>query len=142
VKKQVEIITSTDIIPEMAGQSTLDYALSYAARGWPVFPLHSINHRKCSCGHSKCTSPGKHPKTINGVKDATTDENQIRTWWGAGPDSNIGIATGGGLVVLDADPRHDGDLSLEKLELPSTPQVLTGGSGWHFYFKTDGAVGN
>ncbi len=41
------------------------------------------------------------------------------------------------------DPRHGGDESLEALtarlaKLPDTPMVLTGGGGWHYYFKHPG----
>ena len=57
------------------------------------------------------------------------------------PDANIGIATGDGLVVLDVDPRHDGDTSLEKLEAEYgeivTRSVRTGGGGLHLYLHGD-----
>lgn len=54
---------------------------------------------------------------MHGIKDATTDANQIRLWWKQWPHSNIAIATGfsSGLFVLDVDPRHGGDRSLKKL---------------------------
>jgi hypothetical protein len=47
----------------------LKAALSYARRGVPVFPLHSIDgHGVCTCGgpevNPKCT-PGKHPRTTH-----------------------------------------------------------------------------
>jgi hypothetical protein len=101
-------------------------ALSYAARGWPVFPVR----------------PGdKRPLTPNGVKDATTDETIIRQWWRRWPDANVGIATGqaSGIGVLDIDPRNGGDESLRDLEarygpLPETVTALTGGGGAHYYF--------
>ena len=42
------------------------------------------------------------------------------------------------LIVLDIDPRHDGDSSLAELErdheFPSTWRVLTGGGGEHIIF--------
>ena len=41
-------------------------ALAYAKAGWRVFP---------------CTPGEKVPATSNGVKDATSDEWQIRAWW-------------------------------------------------------------
>jgi hypothetical protein len=67
------------------------------------------------------------------VKDATTDENQIRAWWRENPNANIGIATGAasGLLGMDVDPRHQGDKSLcdaEKIHgpLPIGPRVRSG----------------
>lgn len=61
----------------------LNYALDYATKGWAVIPLYPINQKGyCSCGMAKnCESPGKHPRTKNGLKDATTDIEQIKKWW-------------------------------------------------------------
>jgi hypothetical protein len=58
----------------------LDAALSYAQRGWRVFPLHTPNGRGCSCGNPMCGDTGKHPRTLHGLNDATTDKAQIHTW--------------------------------------------------------------
>jgi len=121
-------------------------ALGYAARGWPVLPLHSITSGgACTCGSLDCTGPGKHPRTPNGLKDASADPAAIRSWWARWPQANVGIVTGtpSGLVVLDVDPRHGGDESLDELEyrfrkLPETVEVLTGGGGRHFYFAHPG----
>ena len=128
-----------------ARPSKLQYALNHARHGWPVFPLYWVEDGACSCSEPKCTSGAKHPLTVSGVKDATTDETFIRTWWKKFPEANIGIATGAvsGLVVLDVDPRHEGDKSLRDLEqehgpLPAGPRVRTGGGGQHLYFSTDG----
>lgn len=79
---------------------------------------------------------GKHPRTLHGFEAATTDEDQIRRWWGMWPDSNVAIATGHGLIVLDIDPRNGGDLELVLAgrQMPRTPTVHTGGDGLHFYF--------
>lgn len=123
-------------------------ALDYAARGWPVVPLHSVTPSgACTCGSRDCGSPGKHPRTPNGLKDATTDATTIAAWWSRSPDANVGVVTGAisGLVVLDVDPRHGGDESLLELErrfgkLPDTVEVITGGSGRHFYFRHPGGA--
>jgi hypothetical protein len=75
---------------------------------------------------------------MHGFEDAGTDEDQIRAWWSMWPSSNVGIATGSGLVVVDVDPRHDGDRTLADLvasrEMPTTPTVRTGGGGLHLYY--------
>jgi len=116
----------------------LKAALSYARRDWYVVPLHSIRNGHCTCGRQDCGSPGKHPRTLNGVYDATNDPAVIAGWWRIWPDANVGIATGAasGFIVLDVDPRHGGDDSLVDLEcqhglVPETPQSLTGGGGRH-----------
>ena len=119
-----------------------DIAICRAKRGWPVFPLHSINNGRCTCGAPACTSPGKHPRTAHGLNDSTLDVQQVLSWWEQYPDANIGIATGSrsGLAVLDVDPRHGGVESLQSLEkehgvLPDGPRVKTGGGGFHVYFE-------
>ncbi len=117
----------------------------YLARGWSVFPLHNISAGKCSCG-TDCASPGKHPRTPNGVKDASSDPMEVAAWWTQWPEANIGLATGNGLVVLDVDPDHGGDDSIKELlgDNPAwmTPTVRTGSGGYHFYFKTTQSVRN
>jgi hypothetical protein len=119
----------------------LQYALAYAARGWRVFPIYECRATgtQCSCGNRKCSSPGKHPRTKTGLKEATLDATQIRAWWRQWPGANVGIATGEGLLVVDIDPRHGGSESLDALrdELgawPDTVEALTGGGGRHIYF--------
>ena len=128
--------------PETSPRSRLAYALIAARRGWRVFPLHSCEHGRCSCGDTECEHPGKHPRTTHGVKDATTDPAQMRTWWREYPNANIGIATGTarGLFVLDVDKRHGGWNSWHVLakRLGGMPieGVVRTGDGWHIYFST------
>lgn len=120
-------------------------ALEYAARGWSVFPLHSPEAASpggCSCGRAACGNIGKHPRTRDGFKSATTDTAQIVAWWSEAPRANIGIATGlvSGLLVLDIDPRNGGDLTFEHLvqevgEIPDEVHALTGGGGRHLLFR-------
>jgi hypothetical protein len=123
----------------------LEAALSYAARRWPVFPLHTPRSAGCSCGDPDCEHVGKHPRTQRGFHDATTEEAAIRRWWTEWPDANIGVATGAacGIVVLDIDPRHGGDETLAEWErehgsLPNTVEALTGGGGRHIYLAHPG----
>jgi putative DNA primase/helicase len=113
----------------------LQAALDYAARGHRVFPLHRPEPAgRCSCGRADCAPIGKHPRTRHGVKDATTDPEEIRVWWSEWPDANIGLACDR-MVVLDLDSaeaiaeaerRHGG--------VPATPTVETG-KGRHLYFE-------
>jgi len=138
---------SNNIIPQRSENvKPLDAALGYAARGWRVYPVHSIEDGHCTChdpGGPKC-KPGKHPRTQHGLNDATTDPAKITQWWRQYPASNIGIATGvaSGLVVLDVDG-PEGEKSLKELEtrygpLPETIQARSGGGGRHFYFQHPG----
>lgn len=79
----------------------LEAALSYAARGWPVLPLHTWVGR-CSCGDGQCSSPAKHPRTPHGLQDASTDPAVLEEWWRRWPDSNVGVRCDL-LCVLDLD---------------------------------------
>lgn len=127
-----------DIAPDM-----LAAALEYAHRGLAVFPLYEPGaNGTCSCS-AACKSPGKHPRTSNGLKAATTDEEQIRSWWTTWPSANVGIATGAvsAIVVVDVDGA-EGEESLRRMTekygpLPTTMKVKTGG-GYHLYFKHPG----
>jgi hypothetical protein len=126
--------------------SLLEAALAYAKSGWLVIPNHTPDAEgRCSCRKPGCKSTGKHPRTLNGVKGATRDEATIRRWWGMWPDANVGIATGlaSGIVVLDVDPRHGGDVSVSALieeheEWPHTLEADTGGGGKHIVFQHPG----
>lgn len=64
-------------------------ALWYAKRGLRVFPLMP---------RSKQPWPRSH-----GCHDATTDADTIRRWWDAAPTSNVGVATGHIVNVIDID---------------------------------------
>ncbi len=129
-------------------------ALWYAKNGIPVFPLHWPTAEGCSCGKNPGEVPenevckrsrGKHPRTANGFKDATTDVNQITEWWQKWPDANIGVPTGvlTGLLVVDDDPRNGGPTDRSGLvavlgPIPETAEALTGGDGRHLYFQYGG----
>jgi hypothetical protein len=118
----------------------LDAAMNYARKGFPIFPLHSVDdHGECTCGNQDCEKPGKHPRIYNGLKGATTDESQILKWWKKSPDANIGIRTGKGLFVLDVDG-DEGENGLVEVEeqhgkLPDTWESLTG-RGRHIYLQS------
>jgi hypothetical protein len=135
---------TADVAPSM-----LEAALAYAqVRDWPVSPAHSIFPAGsvmpgvCTCCLGACDSPGKHPCTDHGFRDATTDPTQIRAWWSRGwRDRNIIGPTGrrSGVDALDIDPSKGGPQSLERLQarygaVPLTWQVRTGSGGAHYFF--------
>lgn len=127
-------------------------ALRYARQGLCVFPAHNVEgDGRCSCRRANCGSIGKHPRTANGSKAATTDEAQIRDWWSRWPDANVAIATGeaSGVWVLDVDvsDKKRGDESLLDLvaqigALEFVAHTITGGGGDHYYFHYSSPVKN
>lgn len=121
-----------------------ELALRYAEAGRKVLPLHSIAKGRCSCGKKDCASPGKHPRTEHGAKDASSDVGIIHGWFEKWPDANLGM-TLEGLVVVDVDPRNDGEATFDDLvakhgALPYSWMQLTGGGGHHYAFKANGAA--
>ena len=124
-------------------KSPMDALSNMQRAGIPVLPMYSVKDGCCGCSKGKaCDRPGKHPMTPHGVKDATTNRHQIKSWWTESPDANIGIATGSefGILVLDIDPRNGGTESLKRLKkelgpLPDTVTVITGGGGRHLVFQ-------
>jgi bifunctional DNA primase/polymerase-like protein len=108
--------------------ASLRAALAYARIGWPVFPV--IPQEKV-------------PACAHGVKDATTDPEQITRWWTRNPDRNVAIATGApGPDVLDIDRRGDGSgypaLSLlrrERLIGRERAVIATPSGGLHLYYR-------
>ena len=63
----------------------LDHALRLAQLGAPVFPLGPRSKTPLL----SASAGGK------GLYDATTDEQQIRAWWGKTPRANIAVRMGG-----------------------------------------------
>lgn len=127
------------VLPDLTQRSA---ALEYMKRAWWVFPVHAIVEGACTCGRV-CGRPGKHPRTANGFKDATLDEELISSWWKQWPEANIGLDCGrSNLLIIDVDPRNNGDETLADLELshgrlPKTLTALTGGGGQHYYYDVN-----
>ena len=116
---RASVLSSTDI-----GANAIEYAVN----NWAVFPLR-----------------GKVPAIAGGrgVLDATTDIGQIVAWW-SGPyrGANVGCRVPDSMVVIDVDPRHDGDRSIDALEqrhgkLPETLTTISGrgDGGRHLFFR-------
>lgn len=112
--------------------SMLEHALEYASKGWAVFP---------------CAPRDKRPATKHGCKDATTDPETIRAWWGENPEYNVAIATGepSKLVVIDVDvsdekegDRHIVELVRENGPIDYVAHCETGTGGAHYYLPHPG----
>ena len=103
-------------------------ALRYARKGWPVFP---------------CVPGAKRPIVEHGLHEATTDEAQIRAWWGRWPTANVAIATGApGPDVVDIDVKGDAPgaetrarLAREGLLFGAFAEIITATGGQHLYYR-------
>jgi hypothetical protein len=143
MRQRAEAVKDRLYLEDGRGTNTYLAARAYARRGWAVFPVYEAEaDGTCACKDRNCKKVGKHPRTPNGFKDATTHLDIIRDWWHRWPNANVGIATGkaSGLLVLDIDGA-DGWKSLDGVDLPpSTPRVHTGKvRGVHVYFAHPGS---
>jgi hypothetical protein len=108
-----------------------------------VMLLHTIIEELCTCEKADCKSPGKHPLTPNGLKDATVNKTTIHRWWTEASTANVGIVTGAesGIWMLGPDGPA-GIEALARLEqeygpLPPGPRSRSGGGGRHYIFRYD-----
>ena len=110
-----------------------DAALALAEEGFRVFPLPT--------GQKRATLE-KWPLL------ATADREQVSKFFPileptellSSAEPNVAIVTGGELMVLDEDPRHGSEASIEALQaqygqLPATRTVRTPSGGRHRYFR-------
>ena len=121
--------------------SRLKSALEYANKGWPVFPV----------------GDNKRPAVKAWEQKATTDENQIRSWYEnlSMNGCNFGFCPGrAGIAVIDLDMNKKGkdgtavngrdslaDFCKEQGKtLPETFTVKTPSGGLHYYYKVPRAV--
>lgn len=114
-------------------------ALWFAGHGFGIFPVWSTKDGRCRCpAGASCTSPGKHPITPNGFKDATTDERRIRTFLSAASEPNYGMLPPDGVFIWDVDTDAERE-RLAELEarhgpLPPTLRDDTG-NGQHLFLR-------
>jgi putative DNA primase/helicase len=139
---------------ESAGNGRLVKGASwYASQGWKIMPCHGIDAGgRCTCNspHNEPKDVGKHPAIGQWNDKATDDRYLVSTWWDQNPDYNIGVfCAPSGFLVIDIDPRSDGENSFEIFEnlvdgnLPPTVEALTGEyniggkvvRGRHLYYK-------
>jgi putative DNA primase/helicase len=99
----------------------LESALSLAAQGFAVHPLHENS---------------KKPHLAEWQKQASSDHAQIHRWWGKWPTANIGLATGqpSGLCVIDVDSEEGAALLPTLGPLPETIRVKTA-RGCHYWLR-------
>lgn len=115
----------------------LEDALYYADHHrFATLPLHGVTPQGCLCGKTDCNSPGKHPSTPNGLKNASLDPAVLTQLFQSKHSPNIGIATGpiSNIFVVDIDGAQ-GEASLSNF--PPLPPTLTSttGRGRHLVFR-------
>ncbi|AWY07539.1 DNA primase/polymerase [Streptomyces phage LazerLemon] len=133
--------------PEPAADELLTAALALADEGVRVFPTHRVVDGECTCMDAECKSPGKHPRTKNGSKEATTDPATIKTWWskwGKHGRLNFGQTLEGRAVVdIDVAEGKPGNATFEALMAehapvdwtPNTLEYLTGRGGTQYVYR-------
>jgi hypothetical protein len=88
---------------------------------------------------------GKAPAVKNWPGAATTDPANLSKWFGGSNPPNVGVATGGDLLVLDVDVREGGFDSFWRFvdgrELPETAACESGAGGYHHYFRIPEGLG-
>lgn len=99
----------------------LKAALSYARRGFAVFPLRS-----------------KRPITPEGFKDASSSPEMIRAWWGEHPEYGVGIRIPEWAIVVDVDAGGKKSLAAFSHDLPDTPTARTRNGSHHWYELPEG----
>jgi hypothetical protein len=148
---------------QAAFKSVLDFAQDLAGRGLAVFPCWGYragDKKICNCPKSaKCDkSPGKHPRTGHGLKDATTNAAQIQQWFTRWPRSLIGVVPGSATtfgadgkplgtanyVVVDGDvgKKVEAVASIEQLQKLCGESVFSGtfcyptpSGGFHSWYR-------
>jgi hypothetical protein len=130
--------------PKQEPPHCLAAALSYAAKGWRVFPAHIAPDKKgmlAKKSHKSAEFSGGVPW------GATNDPEQIKRDFAKWPEALIGLPTGpdNGFFVLEADTKegghkHDGLAALNALMsqhglLPETRMAVSPSGSWHYYFQ-------
>lgn len=121
--------------------AALELAVEYGAA---VLPLHHPDASKatgCSCRKPQCPKPGKHPRTMHGMEDASSHPEQVAQWGEAFPLANIGLRPDSvGAAVFDVDG-PEGEAHARELGVFSVPtaEVATA-RGVHRYFAVPDRV--
>ena len=113
----------------MTNTKLLNAALSYASKGWHIFPV--TPNKKIPYGSL----------VSKGHLNATTSADQITKWWTEAPNANIGLnLEASGLVCIDVDSYKPdcgfGDFIKDK-HLPQTLTQKSASGGTHYIFKAN-----
>jgi hypothetical protein len=120
-----------------------DAAWSYAQNGWRIVPLHGLAFDgSCTCNNEKCLLPGQHPRHAQHVHEASSDSATIANWWQQDAQTNIGLATGDGLLVVELDCKRvvSVDHFRQQYAVPETAMMRTASGNWQLYFTYNRAL--
>ena len=126
--------------PRPSPEQRIRAALWFAERGFGIFSVWSTYaDGRCRCPKGiDCGSPGKHPITANGFKDATRDPDRIRTLLLAGSEPNYGMVCPDGVFALDVDTEEEqqrlAGLIARYGQLPDTLTTNTA-HGQHLFYR-------
>lgn len=123
--------------PIPARNNAMAVALSLAKRGWPVFPVNLVPVTRADGTEAVDKRP-----LVKWLEGATTDLEQIATWWGADfPTAWVGVhAERAGIVVVDLDiakgdkPAGADALKAAGIDLPKTFHYATRSGGEHHVY--------
>jgi len=125
--------------PRPSNDDRIRAALWFADHGFGIFSVWSTKaDGACRCPNgAACENAGKHPLTLHGFRDATTDHDRIRAMLSVPTDPNYGLVCPDGVFVLDVD--GDGVARLARLEeelgpLPPTLRTSTA-NGQHVFLR-------
>ena len=115
----------------------LAHALAFARHGFAVRAAVAADaqqngrlHLRLPQGRRLCLEPGKHPygpTAPNGLLSATTETGIIKHWFTSrAPEANLGVVIPAGVLVLDFDPRHGGELVEFEAEHGDLAAMLAG----------------
>ncbi len=140
-----------------------DAAAALAIAGYEVLPLRGkLPHGSCfECTVPTPDRPNPHYRPhkpadcagtpghdlCHGCLAATSDPTVVSRWWRRWPQGNIGARIPKSLLILDVDPRADGDRKLGQLEATHQPLPPTrvsysgrGDGGRHLWFLHPGGT--
>lgn len=136
-------VTKTEGKPIASPPDTMAVAMSLAKAGWPVFPVNLVPVVKTDENGVVTRGTDKRP-LVQWLEGATTDLEQIATWWG-GQFSGAWVGVNcqrARIVVVDLDlaktedtPGGRENLRAAGFELPKTLRYRTRSGGQHHIYR-------
>ena len=120
-------MTSNTILTQQKNndKNIIQYGRFYLNQGYSIIPVDSRNKK------------GSIISSWKKYQNKKAEFSQIQKWFNRWPQAGVAIVTGkiSNIIVLDIDPRHDGDKTIKGKALPPTVTVKSGGGGTHYYYR-------